>query len=71
MSGTSHILSAQFLKKRGLQVHTVPPELEEEWRRFAESVYPKMRGKMVPAEVFDKTLSLVAEYRAVQKKARP
>jgi TRAP-type transport system periplasmic protein len=52
-------------------VHTVPPELEEEWRRFAEGVYPRMRGKMVPAEVFDKTLSLVAEYRAVQKKARP
>jgi len=63
--------AVEAMKKRGLQVHTVPPELEEEWRRFAESVYPKMRGKMVPAEVFDKTLSLVAEYRAVQKKARP
>lgn len=57
----------EAMKKRGLQVHPVSPELEEEWRRFAESVYPKMRGKMIPVDVFDKTLSLVAEYRAAQK----
>jgi len=57
----------EAMKKRGLQVHPVSPELEEEWRHFAESVYPKMRGKMIPADVFDRTLSLVAEYRAAQK----
>ncbi len=61
----------EAMKKRGLQVHQVPPELEDEWRHFAESVYPKMRGKMIPADVFDKTLSLVAEYRAAQKTGRP
>lgn len=59
------------MKKRGLQVHPVSPELEEEWRRFAESVYPKMRGKMIPADVFDKTLSLVVAYRAGQKTGQP
>ena len=59
------------MKKRGLQVHPVSPELEEEWRHFAESVYPKMRGKMIPVDVFDKTLSLVAEYRAAQKAGQP
>jgi TRAP-type C4-dicarboxylate transport system substrate-binding protein len=59
------------MKKRGLQVHPVPPELEDEWRQFAESVYPRMRGKMVPADVFDKTLGLVAEYRATQKLSHP
>ena len=59
------------MKKRGLQVHSVSPELEEEWRHFAESVYPKMRGKMIPADVFDKTLSLVVEYRAAQKTGQP
>ena len=61
----------EAMKKRGLQVHPVSPELEEEWRRFAESVYPKMRGKMIPADVFDKTLRLVAEYRAGQKSNQP
>jgi len=61
----------EAMKKRGLQVHPVPPELEDEWRQFAESVYPRMRGKMVPADVFDKTLGLVAEYRAIQKLGHP
>jgi TRAP-type C4-dicarboxylate transport system substrate-binding protein len=61
----------EAMKKRGLQVHPVSPELEDEWRQFAESVYPKLRGKMVPADAFDKTLGLVAEYRATQKPGRP
>jgi len=52
------------MKKRGLQVHTVPPDLEIEWRKYAESVYPKVRGSMVPADVFDRTINLVNEYRA-------
>jgi hypothetical protein len=30
-----------------------------------------MRGKMIPADIFDKTLSLVAEYRAAQKTGHP
>jgi len=58
-------------KRSGLQVTVATSELLEEWRRFAEATYPKVRGKMVPADVFDKTLSLVAEYRAEQKKGQP
>jgi TRAP-type C4-dicarboxylate transport system substrate-binding protein len=60
----------EAMKKRGLHVQPVSPELEAEWRRFAETVYPKMRGTMVPADIFDKTLNLVAEYRAAQKGGR-
>lgn len=59
------------MMKRGLQIHPVPPELEDEWRHFAESVYPRIRGKMIPADAFDKTLSLIAEYRASQKTGHP
>lgn len=59
------------MKKRGLQVHPVPPELEDDWRRFSEVAYPKMRGKMIPADAFDKALSLVAEYRALHKAGQP
>jgi TRAP-type C4-dicarboxylate transport system substrate-binding protein len=58
-------------KRSGLQVHIVPVALEEEWRHFAESIYPKMRGTMIPADVFDKALNLVAEYRAQQGKSHP
>lgn len=62
----------EAMKRRsGLQVSLMTPELEDEWHRFAETVYPKMRGAMIPADVFDKTLSLVAEYRAEQKRRQP
>lgn len=51
------------MKKRGLQVHSVSPELEAEWRQFAEGVYPMVRGGLVPAEMFDQVTRLIAEYR--------
>src|SRR5438552_1059160 len=53
----------EAMKKRGLKVHPVSPELQEEWRRFAEAVYPQMRGPMVPADMFDEVLKLIREYR--------
>jgi TRAP-type transport system periplasmic protein len=51
-------------KKLGLEVHAVPADVEQEWRAFAESVYPKIRGSLVPADVFDRVRQLVDEYRA-------
>ena len=52
------------MKQRShLEVHDVSPALEEEWRRFCEAVYPRIRGSMVPADVFDTAVALVAEYR--------
>lgn len=56
-------------KRSNLQVHDVSPALEDEWRKFCETVYPKIRGGMVPADVFDKAVALVAEYRAQSKPA--
>jgi TRAP-type transport system periplasmic protein len=52
------------MQKRGLQVTKPSPELEAEWRSFAEGIYPKIRGTMVPAETFDEVTRLLAEYRA-------
>ena len=54
-------------KKWGLSVHAMTPELQQQWRTFAESVYPKIRGSLVPPEVFDEARRLVAEYRASHK----
>jgi TRAP-type C4-dicarboxylate transport system substrate-binding protein len=56
-------------KRSNLQVHEVSPALEDEWRKFCEAVYPKIRGGMVPADVFDKAVALVAEYRSQSKPA--
>ncbi|MDO9190195.1 MAG: TRAP transporter substrate-binding protein DctP, partial [Sulfurimicrobium sp.] len=52
------------MQKRGLQVTRPTPAQEAEWRKFAEGIYPKIRGTMVPAETFDEVKRLLAEYRA-------
>ena len=54
----------EAMKKRGLQVEPVSPALLDEWQRFAAAVYPRMRGTMVPADMFDEVLRLLKEYRA-------
>lgn len=55
---------AAMKQRSNLDVEEVSPALEDEWRKFCETVYPKMKNTMVPADVFDKTVDLVAEYRA-------
>jgi TRAP-type C4-dicarboxylate transport system substrate-binding protein len=56
--------SVAAMQKRGLKVTEVTPEIEKEWLKMFESVYPQIRGKVVPAEIFDRTMSLVNEYRS-------
>ena len=52
------------MKKRGLIVHDVTPESEAHWRTEAEKLYPDIRGRMVPADIFDEVERLIKEYRA-------
>lgn len=56
--------SVAAMTKRGLTVTKVTPDLEAEWRQTAETVYPKIRGNIVPADIFDQTRKLIEEYRA-------
>jgi TRAP-type C4-dicarboxylate transport system substrate-binding protein len=56
----------EAMKKRGLQVHAAGPEVEKEWRQFAESTYPKVRGRLVPADIFDEVVQILREYRTGQ-----
>jgi TRAP-type C4-dicarboxylate transport system substrate-binding protein len=58
----------EAMKKRGLMVHPVTPELEAEWRRFAEETYPKIRGNWVSADLFDQVRAAVQEYRNTHSK---
>lgn len=60
---TADAEAVEAMKKRGLQVHPLTPELETEWRQLAESVYPKVRGAMVPADMFDAVHEALAEHR--------
>jgi hypothetical protein len=36
----------------------------KEWRAFTETLYPRIRGKMVPAETFDEVFAHLKTYRA-------
>ncbi|MBI4473377.1 MAG: TRAP transporter substrate-binding protein DctP [Acidobacteria bacterium] len=56
--------AVEAMKKRGLIVHAVSAELDAEWRNFAEGLYPKIRGGMVPADMFDEVQRLLKERRA-------
>lgn len=60
---------ATMKAKWGLQVHALTPDLEIEWRTFAESVHPRIRGTLVPADIFDAAKRLVEEYRSDHPKA--
>jgi TRAP-type transport system periplasmic protein len=51
------------MAKRGLQVHPVTPELEAEWRQLAEAIYPKIRGTLVPADMFDAAQAALSAHR--------
>jgi len=58
--------SVKAMIQRGLRVTRLKPELVQEWRRLAEQTYPQVRGKIVPPEVFDRTVGILQEYRASQ-----
>jgi len=55
--------SVAAMKKRGLKVQSLTPELEAEWRKFVEGVYPKLRGLEIPADLFDAVMQAIEEYR--------
>ena len=42
----------------------VTPEALKEWEKTVSAVYPMIRGSLVPAEVFDRVMEIVREYRA-------
>jgi TRAP-type C4-dicarboxylate transport system substrate-binding protein len=51
------------MKKRGLTVHEVTPEIEKLWQLEVEKSYPEIRGRLVPADIFDEVQRLLKEYR--------
>lgn len=52
------------MQKRGLTVVTLTPQQLAEWRTASEQLYPKVRGGMVPDDMFDEVMRQVAEYRS-------
>ncbi len=55
---------AAMKAKQGLIVTPVPPDLEAEWRRGIAGAYPKIRGNVVPAPLFDEVQNQLKAFRA-------
>ncbi|MEO8050299.1 MAG: TRAP transporter substrate-binding protein DctP [Acidobacteriota bacterium] len=51
------------MQKRGMKVNQLTPSAEAEWRELFGRLYPKIRGNLVPADVFDEVQRLLREYR--------
>jgi TRAP-type C4-dicarboxylate transport system substrate-binding protein len=51
------------MQKRGLNVVRADAALQAKWHADAELVYPKMRGRLVPPDLFDEVVRLRDEYR--------
>jgi TRAP-type C4-dicarboxylate transport system substrate-binding protein len=60
--------AVEAMKKRGLVVNRPNPDQLKEWNDLAEKLYPRIRGKMVPTEIFDEVMGHLKTYRASKGK---
>ena len=54
----------EVMKKYGLTVHAATPEQKAAWEKIAVALYPIVRTKMVPPEIFDEAKRHVEAYRS-------
>jgi TRAP-type transport system periplasmic protein len=59
----------EAMKKRGLNVVPVDARAREQWAKMAETMYPRIRGSVVPADAFDEAMKYRAEFRRAQPPA--
>jgi TRAP-type C4-dicarboxylate transport system substrate-binding protein len=52
------------LVRRGLIVHKATPEEKAEWGEMIDKVQDRIRGRIVPADLFDEAQRLVSGYRS-------
>lgn len=61
---------ATMREKHKLQVHELPPGAQQEWQDAMGRLYPKLRGKVVPADLFDEVEAALKEFRAQKPPAK-
>jgi TRAP-type C4-dicarboxylate transport system substrate-binding protein len=52
------------MQKRGLKVQALDAAATAKWRSEAEAAYGKIRGRLIPEDLFDEAVRLRDEYRA-------
>jgi TRAP-type C4-dicarboxylate transport system substrate-binding protein len=55
--------SVPLMQQFGLNITHADPKTIAAWRQLSESIWPKLRGTMVPADLFDEVKRLRDEYR--------
>ena len=58
------------MQKRGLTVVSADAATIADWTRQAENIYPQLRGKTIPADLFDEARRLRDEYRSGRNATR-
>ncbi len=64
-----NVESIEAMRKRGLKIHTLTPEIDAEWDQVVEQAWPKIRGTVVPADIYDEVMSQLKIYRAAHEAA--
>ena len=62
--------SIEALRKRGAKIHPLPKDVEAEWDRLVEETWPKIRGSVVPADIYDQVMSELKTFRDKQGAAK-
>lgn len=62
--------SIEAMRKRGLKIHTLTPELDAEWDQTVAKSYPKVRGGAVPADIYDEVVNQLKTFRATHEGAK-
>ncbi|MFQ6675762.1 MAG: TRAP transporter substrate-binding protein DctP [Fidelibacterota bacterium] len=55
--------AVRVMEEHGLTVHDITPEQKGAWMSLTRSFYPRIRGDVVPQEVFDRALELKEAYQ--------
>jgi TRAP-type C4-dicarboxylate transport system substrate-binding protein len=56
--------AVQAMKARGMSLVDIPTAAQAEWRAMSEKLYPRIRGSIVPADMFDDVVRILTEYRS-------
>ncbi|MDP8980471.1 MAG: TRAP transporter substrate-binding protein DctP [Acidobacteriota bacterium] len=59
----SEVSSIPLMQQFGLNVVHADPKAAAEWRQLAESIWPKLRASVVPADLFEEVKRLRDEFR--------
>jgi TRAP-type C4-dicarboxylate transport system substrate-binding protein len=58
-------------KNAKMHVHALTPEQAAEWQALARQLGPKVRGTMVPADIYDQVQQLLQDYHSSQQISTP